>query len=69
MTLECIDCGSKFSLATILKGRCEKCGGLLEYKIVLPKHGRVKFSGQRGFWRYKPLLPQVKNKVSLGEGG
>jgi len=69
MTLECIDCGSKFSLATILKGRCEKCGGLLEYKIVLPKYGRVKFSGQRGFWRYKPLLPQVKNKVSLGEGG
>lgn len=69
MTLECIDCGSKFSLAPLLKGRCEKCGGLLEYKIVLPKHGRVKFSGQRGFWRYKPLLPQVKNKVSLGEGG
>ena len=69
MTLECIDCGSKFSLAPLLKGRCEKCGGLLEYKIVLPKYGRVKFSGQRGFWRYKPLLPQVKNKVSLGEGG
>ena len=68
MTLECIDCGSKFSLAPLLKGRCKKCGGLLEYKIVLPKHGRVKFSGQRGFWRYKPLLPQVKNKVSLGEG-
>ncbi len=69
MTLECIGCGSKFSLVAASKGICEKCGGILEYKIVLPKHGGIKFSGQRSFWRYKSLLPQVKNKVSLGEGG
>jgi threonine synthase len=69
MVLQCIDCGSKFPLTPTLKGKCKKCGGILEYKIALPKHGKIKFSGQMSFWRYKSLLPPVKNRVSLGEGG
>ncbi len=67
-TLKCIKCGREFSLYPP-KSRCEKCGEALEYKISLPKSREIKFSGKFRFWRYKALLPTVKNIISLGEGG
>jgi threonine synthase len=66
--LQCIQCGSKFPLYPP-KSKCEKCGGILEYNLDLPKSRRIKFSGPLRFWRYKPLLPLVQHVTSLGEGG
>jgi threonine synthase len=66
--LQCIRCGSQFPVYQ-LRGNCEKCGGILEYRADLPKGQEVKFSGPLGFWRYKQLLPPVQYIVSLGEGG
>jgi len=66
MFLECVQCGSKFSLYPP-KNKCERCGGTLEYEIDLSKI--PKFSGQLHFWRYRPLLPPVQHVISLGEGG
>ncbi len=66
--LECVQCGSKV-LVYPLKNTCEKCGGPLEYRGILPKKSTVDFSGALGFWRYRQMLPPVKNTVSLGEGG
>ena len=30
---------------------------------------QVRFKGNLTFWRYKPVLPKVKESISLGEGG
>jgi threonine synthase len=49
--------------------QCEKCEGLLEYAYDFERLGRVKFAAPFGFWRYKRLLPEVENVVTLGEGG
>jgi threonine synthase len=68
MVLKCVKCGLEYPLFP-LQGKCEKCGGALEYKLSLPKVGKIKFSGQMRFWRYKPLLPPVEHIISLGEGG
>ena len=66
--LKCIHCGTE-SPINPLRNNCEKCGGILEYQVNLPKQDGVKFSGTIRFWRYKQLLPPVGNMVSLGEGG
>lgn len=66
--LQCLHCGTE-SPINPLRNNCEKCGGILEYKVNLPKQDGVKFSGTIRFWRYKQLLPPVGNMVSLGEGG
>ncbi len=68
MTLQCIRCGTQYSTEP-LKSNCEKCGGTLEYRIILPKADKVKFSGLQGLWRYRQLLPPVQHIISLGEGG
>lgn len=68
MILKCTRCGSKFPPYPP-QGICEKCGGILEYEVSLPKKHKIKFSGPLRFWRYKPLLPPVKHIISLGEGG
>ncbi|MDI6905414.1 MAG: threonine synthase [Candidatus Bathyarchaeia archaeon] len=68
MALKCVQCGLKFPLYPP-KNRCEKCGGALEYEVSLPKDRKIKFSGKLRFWRYKGLLPSVRNIISLGEGG
>ncbi|MFQ5999662.1 MAG: threonine synthase [Candidatus Bathyarchaeia archaeon] len=49
--------------------RCEKCGGLLEYVHDLEQLRRIEFIGPLTFWKYKPLLPEVTNLVTMGEGG
>lgn len=49
--------------------KCEKCGGLLEYALDLEQLRGIKLAGSLSFWKYKQLLPEVKNTVTLGEGG
>ncbi len=68
MSLKCIQCGSK-SPPYPPKSMCEKCGGILEYEIILQNKHKIKFSGKLRFWRYRALLPPVSNIMSLGEGG
>lgn len=68
VALKCIKCGLKNPVYPP-KSRCEKCGGALEYRVSLPKSRKIKFSGKFHFWRYRELLPHVRNIISLGEGG
>ena len=68
MALKCVKCGLEFPLFPP-QGKCEKCGGALEYKLDLQKDSKIKFSGQMRFWKYKLLLPPVEHLISLGEGG
>ncbi len=68
MVLKCVQCDSRFP-AYPPKSMCEKCGGALEYETSLPKGRKIKFSGNFSFWRYRTLLPPVRNIISLGEGG
>ncbi len=49
--------------------KCKKCGGLLEYAYNFERLSKAKFTGSFSFWRYKPLLPEVKTLVTMGEGG
>ena len=66
--LICLNCGEKVE-TNMPKYKCEKCGGPLEYKIEYGKIGNVKFTGEISFWRYRSLLPKVKNIATLREGG
>ncbi|MDH5375834.1 MAG: threonine synthase [Candidatus Bathyarchaeota archaeon] len=68
MAPKCVKCGLKFPLYPP-KSNCERCGGTLEYEVSLPKNHKIKFSGKLRFWRYRALLPPVRNIISLGEGG
>ena len=68
MALKCIRCGLKFPVYPP-KNKCEKCGGALEYEIGLSESRKIMFSGKLRFWRYRALLPSVRNIISLGEGG
>ena len=49
--------------------KCEECGGLLEYTHDLQRLSGAMFTGPFTFWRYQPLLPEVTNMVTMGEGG
>lgn len=66
--LQCVRCGFQFATYP-LKSNCEKCRGILEYSADLTTVCKTSFSGALNFWRYKQLLPPVKQTVSLGEGG
>jgi len=66
--LKCVSCGSEFE-AFPPQIFCHKCGGVLEYKYDYENFKAVKFTERFSFWRYKPFLPEVKNVVSMGEGG
>ena len=68
VSLKCIHCGTKFPVYP-LRSNCEKCGGILEYHADLPEKQLIKFSGALRFWRYRQMLPPVRQMVSLGEGG
>lgn len=68
MNLQCCRCNEKFPIYP-LRSNCEKCGGILEYQSDLPEKHAVKFSGTLRFWRYRQMLPPVRQMVSLGEGG
>lgn len=62
---KCLNCGEEV-YEVLHVSRCRKCGGLMEYKCDLKQ---FEFSGSFTFWRYRSLLPNVENVVSLGEGG
>jgi threonine synthase len=48
---------------------CADCGGFLEFAFD-PEHLKtVQFKGPMTFWRYAPVMPNVRREVSLGEGG
>jgi len=66
--LRCIKCGENLD-AYPPRSRCPACGGLLEYVIDIDKIGKIKFTGEFSFWRYRPLLPEVKKIASMKEGG
>ena len=66
-SLTCLRCGKTYK-ADPPRHRCEKCGGIIEYRID-PSSGPISFTGPLTFWRYKPVLPKITRTVSLGEGG
>ncbi|MEM3550868.1 MAG: threonine synthase [Candidatus Bathyarchaeia archaeon] len=65
---ECLSCGFKIEAAQPYF-RCGKCGGLLEYKFNSERLKSGRFVGSLSFWRYRHFLPEVRNVVSIGEGG
>lgn len=69
-SLVCTKCGETFK-TNFPEYRCRSCGGIgtLEYRIDYESTGKVRFSGKLSFWRYRRLLPSVKNYASLHEGG
>jgi len=66
--LECVVCGSKFD-AFPPQIFCSNCGGMLEYKYDYERFKAIRFTERFSFWRYKQFLPEIKNAVSMGEGG
>ena len=66
--LQCSRCSATFKPYPP-KHVCEKCGGLLEYSYDFKRLSRVKLTGSFTFWKYKTLLPEVQNVVTMGEGG
>ena len=66
--LQCIKCGNVVPPQPP-RYRCPKCGGLLEYRIEKEKISHLGFSGDFRFWRYRSLLPKVKNEATMQEGG
>ena len=49
--------------------RCPKCEGLLEYRISSERLEEADFAGGFAFWRYRSMLPEVKNTATMEEGG
>jgi threonine synthase len=68
IVLQCTDCQSIVE-SLLPKYRCLSCGGLLEYRPNYERLKAVSFSGDFTFWRYRNLLPKVKNPATMREGG
>ena len=66
--LRCIGCG-KVIEPFPPQFRCPGCGSLLEYKAEYEKMKDTGFVGDFTFWRYRSLLPEVRNPVTMQEGG
>ncbi len=66
--LQCSRCSATFEQYPPLY-KCKKCNGLLEYVYNFKQLSRIKLDGSFTFWKYRSLLPKVKNVVSMGEGG
>lgn len=49
--------------------RCPACNGLVECVTDVERLRSNRFTGHFSFWRYRSMLPEVKNALSLGEGG
>ncbi len=49
--------------------QCVKCGGRLEYSYDFDEVSKLRLHGSFTFWRYRRLLPEIQNIVTLGEGG
>jgi len=48
---------------------CEKCGSLLDYSYDFERLKGTVLPLNLTFWKFKPYLPEVRNTVTLGEGG
>ncbi len=68
VTLQCDRC-SAIVESFPPRHKCERCGGLLEYVSNFEQLKGFKLTGPLSFWRYRPLLPETRNVVTLGEGG
>ncbi|MBS7624533.1 threonine synthase [Candidatus Bathyarchaeota archaeon] len=68
--LACTECGEKLE-EDYPRDKCPKCGGkgTLEYQMDLEELRAAEFTGEFSFWRYRALLPKVKNYATLHEGG
>jgi len=66
--LQCSECSSTYEPYPP-RYNCEMCGGLLEYVHDLEKLRGFKPFGPFTFWRYQSLLPEVREVVTMGEGG
>jgi len=66
--LTCLSCGLTIE-TDMPEYRCRECGGMLEYVIDREKLRSLKLKGEITFWRYRPLLPRVKNIATMHEGG
>ncbi len=68
--LVCTKCGKTIE-TNLPEYKCQNCGetGTLEYKIDYENLKGIRFTGKFTFWRYKNLLPKVKNLVTMHEGG
>ncbi|MEM2027028.1 MAG: threonine synthase [Candidatus Bathyarchaeia archaeon] len=69
-TLICVECGEKVE-SNSPREKCPKCGGrgTLEYQVDYNRLKEGTFTGEFSFWRYRALLPKVRNCASLHEGG
>lgn len=67
-TLECVKCLARYpEYPPIYK--CPECGNLLEYIYDFKKLRKRRLRGKFAFWRYRPLMPNVSEAISFGEGG
>lgn len=66
--LRCSECSASFAPYPP-RYKCEKCGGLLGYTYDLEQLREIEFTGPITFWKFKPLLPEVRSTVTMGEGG
>jgi threonine synthase len=66
--LQCSECLASFALYPP-RYKCEKCGSLLGYTYDFEQLKETKFTGPITFWKFKPLLPEVRSMLTMGEGG
>ena len=66
--LQCSHCSSQFSPYPP-NHRCEKCGSLLFYTYDFDQLKTAVLPEPFTFWKFKQYLPEVRNMVSMGEGG
>ncbi len=66
MRLVCTECGREFSLA-MRRWRCE-CGGVFELSERLRFRPEAISEKIFSLWRYRAMLPKLKEPISLGEG-
>jgi len=66
--LQCSQCSATF-VSYPPRHKCEKCGGPLGYAYDFDRLREPLFTGSITFWKFRPLLPEVGNIVTMGEGG
>ena len=66
--LRCSQCSTTFA-SYPPRYKCEKCGGHLGYTYDFEQLKETALTGPITFWKFKPLLPEVRNIVTMGEGG
>ncbi|ADY01735.1 threonine synthase [Vulcanisaeta moutnovskia 768-28] len=66
--LKCPRCGYEVEPSPYIM-RCPRCGELLDASIITEKI-RIKWGELRGrgVWRYRDLLPELKNVITMSEG-